>query len=124
MQLEDIKELVKNARNATQSADFLQLIDNFEVFSSLLDRLPEEKENPEFQLRLRDAHSRFWDSFTTVATQFGFTPESLQEHFNNPANFSEEQWAQIQSIKQKAIEGQFPRGVVKHSKKNKQRVRI
>lgn len=124
MELEKIKELINNARTAAKTEEFRQFIDRFETFVLLYNQKDKSSKNPEYMMKLHDSYRAFWNDFEKISARFGLTPDTFQAFFENPSNFSPEQWNHIQTVKQQITEGKTKPSFPKKLRKNNKKMRI
>lgn len=124
MELDKIKEIIENARAAAKNEEFRQLVDRFEAFILLYDQKEKAQEDPNFRMKLDDSCRQFWNAFEKVSASFGLTPDAFKAFFENPANFSPQQWSQMQTIKQQFTAEKIAPSSPKKLRKTHKKLRI
>ena len=128
MDLEKVRELIKKgSRFASTDKACLELAECFGEFTDLYNQREEHQGSPEFLQKMRDAYMKFMVLFKKVSGQFGLSVDELMEHFRNPANFSAEEWRQMQALKQRlgaGVPAASPSKTVRKPRNNNKKLRI
>lgn len=108
--LEKIKEIINEAKNTAPTKETWEIAESFEHFLSLYEQKDEKHENPvEFFHMLSASYQKLWQTFEKMSAVYGLNIEELKEHFNNPANFNEKQWDNIQTLQRYVEEETAPK---------------
>jgi len=108
MDFKKVREIIARAKEAAPSQEALQLAESFEEFIFLCEARGEVK-GPEAWLsytkQLQSRRDKVMSQLGGLATSLGLTPVQLRDHFENSANFSEAQWAEMQTLRKEALNG-------------------
>ena len=104
MDMKNIKEFIKIAKESQTSSEFKALIADFESLTDLYAGGKEGLESIGMAEKIGQAQAKFWAALEAVLPSFGLTPELLDAYLDNPDNFSAAHWQKVQELKQQ-VEG-------------------
>lgn len=99
MNNENVKELIKQMRGQAATPELSALLDQFETFIHLAEKKNEQNISEEIEA----ARNQCFKAIETALSSIGLTPEGMQEHLENPGNFSAEEWQKIQGLKEEYL---------------------
>jgi hypothetical protein len=99
MNNENIKSLLNQLKVKAVTPELQALVLNFETFLNL----DERKDDPAVQQELEQSREQCLSSIEKVLYSFGLTPEAMHEHFENPSNFSPEEWQKVDEMKEEYL---------------------
>ncbi|HSX13898.1 MAG TPA: hypothetical protein VLE96_05715 [Chlamydiales bacterium] len=99
MNKENIKALINQLKGHAITSELETLLLHFESFI----KLSEKNDGSEIQQDLEQAREQCFTSIEKVLNSFGFTPEMMQQHFENPSNFSAEEWQNVEEMKEEYL---------------------
>lgn len=101
MNIQNIKQLIKETKNLAPDEPLLKLIQAFETFLELYEQRHQVHSDPlAFKEDLKGAYQRLWTIFDRTTELYGYNKEDLQGYFSNPANFNSEQWKHLGWVKE------------------------
>ena len=103
--MKDVQEFIKTAKKAEASAEFKALVDDFEALTCLCVEGKQGEEALKQAEMVEAAQAKFWEALYGVLPSFGLTPDLLDAYIENPDNFSDEQWAKMEMLKQEIAGG-------------------
>ena len=100
MDTKNIKELINKARSSSHPEEVQVLLNDFEAFADLYNQKDQAADPEAFKEQVFSARDQFLASFNKIAESFGMTPETILNYYENPNNFSNEEWEKLQEIKE------------------------
>lgn len=99
MKTENLKEFIAQLRGHAKNQEMNALLDHFEAFINLT----EKKDEPGFQQEIETARNQCFTSIEKTLISFGLTPETMQQYFENPSNFSADEWQKVEGLKEEYL---------------------
>jgi len=127
-QIEQIKELLSRIKAGTATLPVRRMIETFEAYFDLYAvRNQEHADKKAYLAKLQSSYKDLWVAFDDAAAPHGLTANIIEQHLQNPANFTAAEWQNLNTMKQEDSALENPsaaRPVHKKLKKNKKNVRI
>ncbi len=126
MELEKLREFIKNAEEFKTNPACQELAVHFESLIELMELTKGNKEilDSAFFERFGNTFKQFWDSFDRAVASFGVPPEILKANLENPEFFHPEQWKIMMMLKQEILGQEAARPKKFKKEKKKKSVRI
>lgn len=99
MNKENLKELINQLRGQAKNKELSALLNNFETFIDLANK----KDEPGIKEELEKTREQCFTSIGSALSSFGLTPETMQQYFENPSNFSTEEWEKVQRLREEYL---------------------
>ncbi len=98
--LRNIIETVRAAKETAPSYETHELAEHFEEFLTLYQDKDSFDTNPDYRSKLTRSYKQVWNGLEKLALSFGLSIDQIRAYFENQSNFTPQQWANIQSVKQ------------------------
>ncbi len=99
MNSQTIKEVLNKTKEGEIPPGFATLITDLEAFTKVYEKRDNHAGDPEYMKEFVAKRDQLLASFNDVTASLGINKDMLIEYFNNPKNFSSEQWSKLEEIK-------------------------
>lgn len=101
MLTKNIHELIKEAKKGGIPPEFETLVKDLEAFTAIYERQENHAGDQAFAREFEAKRDQLLASFNEVTRSLGITSDMLQDYFGNPRNFTEEQWKELEKVREK-----------------------
>ncbi len=99
MNSQTIKEALNQAKKEGIPPGFQSLVSDLEAFTKVYEEKDNHIGDSEFMKEFIEKRDQLLVSFNEVTASLGINKDVLLDYFNNPKNFTSEQWQKLQEIK-------------------------
>ncbi len=99
MNSQTMKEALKQAKEGELPPGFKALIADLEAFTRIYEKRDSHIGDSEYTKEFIAKRDQLLTSFNKVTASLGINKDMLLEYFNNPKNFTSEQWSKLEEIK-------------------------
>lgn len=100
---ESIKELISEAKKGSIPLEFAALVADLESFTALYEQLDNHTGDAAFTKEFIAKRDQLLASFNEATRSLGITGDMLNDYFNNPRNFSSEEWSELEKVREKNV---------------------
>jgi hypothetical protein len=128
MDFKKAKEIVERAKESAPNQQAHQLAESFEEFILLYEARKEVKTPLDWALyakKLQECRSSMLAHLEKTAASLGLSVTQMQAYFENPKNFSQSQWIEMQTMREEVLhEKQGPVAVSRKKPRINKNIRI
>jgi predicted solute-binding protein len=99
MNKENLKELINQLRGLAKTQELSALLNHFETFLDLTNK----KDEPGIKEEMEKTREQCFTAISSALFSFGLTRETMQQYFENPSNFSSEEWRKVQRLREEYL---------------------
>lgn len=100
---ESIRDLISEAKKGGIPPEFATLVADLEGFTSLYEQQDQHAGDAEFTREFIAKRDQLLASFNEVTRSLGISGDVLNDYFNNPRNFSTEEWKELERVREKNV---------------------